>query len=219
MARSGSMTYNPQTGTWSSSPVTSSGPSTKTQNSGINKNTQANTGGTSASTSTSLDNLTASTSNKDTSAGSAEKEYNEIEYNILSGSLNFIATKKTIKLRAGDTVNIQGIGKYLSGLYFVQDVTRQISSNGYSHSATLIKTDFGNSLKQQQPAQQQKQQQQQQQPVQQQKHYQLKKGECLWTVAKKYYGSGAAFEKIAKANGISPSQYTKLPIGLDLVIP
>ena len=39
------------------------------------------------------------------------------------------------------------IFEFLSGNYYVKDVTRQISSSGYSHSATLIRTDVGNSLK------------------------------------------------------------------------
>ena len=49
-------------------------------------------------------------------------------------------------------------------------------------------------------------------------HY-LKAGECLWSVARKYYGNGAQYPKIANANGISPSQYRRLPIGLKLIIP
>ena len=76
--------------------------------------------------------MTSSNSNPNSSTGSAEKKYNTIEYNILTGQLKFIATKETIKLTAGDTVKLNGLGKYLSGLYFVQDVTRQISKEGYS---------------------------------------------------------------------------------------
>lgn len=218
MARSGSMTYDPKTGTWSSSGGSSSSSSS---------NSTSNTGSTTKNGSTG-DNLSATNSNAQSSTGDAEKKYNTIEYNILEGQLKFIATKETIKLTAGDTVQLNGLGKYLSGKYFVQDVTRQISKDGYSHSATVIKTDFGNTLKSTstntvakkvpetkkattQPAKKET-------TTSQRIHY-LKKGECLWSVAAKYYGSGVQYPKIASANNISPSQYTRLPIGLKLIIP
>lgn len=225
MARSGSMTYDPTTGKWSSSGGGGSS-NRRPSSGGGNKQPSSGSGNTKPSSS-SGGNMTSSNSNPHSSTGSAEKKYNTIEYNILTGQLKFIATKETIKLTAGDTVKLNGLGKYLSGLYFVQDVTRQISKEGYSHSATVIKTDFGNSLKKTststvdkkvpkkkkgtQPAKKPKK-------TSQRIHY-LKAGECLWSVARKYYGNGAQYPKIANANGISPSQYRRLPIGLKLIIP
>ena len=225
MARSGSMTYDPTTGKWSSSGGGGSS-NRRPSSGGGNKQPSSGSGNTKPSSS-SGGNMTSSNSNPNSSTGSAEKKYNTIEYNILTGQLKFIATKETIKLTAGDTVKLNGLGKYLSGLYFVQDVTRQISKEGYSHSATVIKTDFGNSLKKTststvdkkvpkkkkgtQPAKKPKK-------TSQRIHY-LKAGECLWSVARKYYGNGAQYPKIAKANNISPSQYRSLPIGLKLIIP
>ena len=38
--------------------------------------------------------MTSSNSNPNSSTGSAEKKYNTIEYNILTGQLKFIATKR-----------------------------------------------------------------------------------------------------------------------------
>lgn len=224
MARSGSMTYNPKTGTWSSS---GGGGSSSSSSSSSNK---SNTGSTTKSGSTG-DNLSATNSNAQSATGSAEKKYNTIEYNILEGQLRFIATKETIKLTAGDTVQLNGLGKYLSGKYYVQDVTRQISKDGYSHTATVIKTDFGKSLKSTSTSTTTKKVKtkkpktkkattpaKKETKTSQRIHY-LKAGECLWSVAAKYYGSGAKYPKIASANGISPSQYTRLPIGLKLIIP
>ena len=132
MARSSGYTYNPKTGKWTKS-TTNSDDSSKSNN---NKNKSGNE-----------DNLTSNSSDKNDSTGDVEKKYNTIEINTLSGSLSFIVTEETIKLKAGDTVKLNGLGKYLSGNYYVKDITRQISSSGYSHSATLIKTDFGKSLK------------------------------------------------------------------------
>ena len=229
MARSGSMTYDPTTGKWSSSG--GGGSSNRRPSSGGNRQPSSGSGNTKPSSS-SGGNMTSSNSNPHSSTGKAEKKYNTIEYNILTGQLKFIATKETIKLTAGDTVKLNGLGKYLSGLYFVQDVTRQISKEGYSHSATVIKTDFGNSLKKSStstvdkkvPKKKKPRKKKGTQPAKKPKktsqriHY-LKAGECLWSVARKYYGNGAQYPKIAKANNISPSQYRRLPIGLKLIIP
>lgn len=193
MARGSSYTYNPLTGTWSKS--SSGGGSKNNSNSSSNK------------TNSSGDNLTSSSSDQNNSAGAVEKQYNSIEVNTLSGTLKFIVTEQTIKLRAGDTVKIQGIGKYLSGDYYVQDITRQISSNGYSHSATLIRTDFGNSLKvsttttaKKPVVKPVKKVQSSPQASTAQRTYTVKRGDCLWNIAKKFYGNGAMYTKIYDAN-------------------
>lgn len=233
------MTYNPETGKWTSSSSSNSSTNknstNKSQNSSsTNKKTTSSTNkkttsninkkSSSKSSSNSGGNLSASNTNPKTSTGSAEKKYNTIEYNILEGSLTFTATKDTIKLNAGDTVKIDGIGKYLSGLYYVQDVTRNISENGYSHTATLIKTDFGNSVKSsstttQNPAKKNTSSSKTVSKSTSKKTYSIKKGDTLWSIAVKFYGDGNKYPKIAKENNISSSQYTSLPIGKKLIIP
>lgn len=78
----------------------------------------------------------------------ADKEFIDIEFNTLTGDLNLLATKKSIKVVINDTIKIEGLGKYLSGLYFVSSIKRTIdSSSGYSQSFSLTKTGFGNTLK------------------------------------------------------------------------
>ena len=184
------MTYDPKTGKW-----TKNGGGSSSSNKGGSK---------SSSNSKSGDNLTASSSSKNDSSGQVEKKYNYIEVNTLSGTLNFIVNEDTIKLKAGDTVKLNGLGKYLSGNYYVKDITRQISSSGYSHSATLIKTDVGSSLKTSTKSKDKKK------PVKKvtsspskstaQRTYTVKKGDCLWNIAKKFYGNGSAYTKIYDAN-------------------
>lgn len=185
------MTYDPQTGKW-------------TKNGGGSSSSKSNKSGSKSSNSKSGDNLTASSSSKNDSSGQVEKKYNYIEVNTLSGTLNFIVNEDTIKLKAGDTVKLNGLGKYLSGNYYVKDITRQISSSGYSHSATLIKTDVGSSLKTSTKSKDKKK------PVKKvtsspskstaQRTYTVKKGDCLWNIAKKFYGNGSAYTKIYDAN-------------------
>lgn len=51
------------------------------------------------------------------------------------------------------------------------------------------------------------------------KTYSLVKGDSLWKVAQKFLGAGNRFNEIAKLNGMKPSEYRKLPIGLKLKLP
>jgi len=78
----------------------------------------------------------------------AKKEYIEIEYTTLEGEANVLPTSKTIRLEQGKTVTLTGLGKYLSGQYYIEKVKRSINNgNGYSQSCLFVKTGFGDSLK------------------------------------------------------------------------
>lgn len=203
MARSSSYTYDPEKGEWTKSTVENSEEPSSNDNSGG-------------------DNLTSTDSDKNSSTGAVEKKYNTIELNTLEGTLNFIATENTIKLKAGDTVKISGIGKYLSGDYYVKEVVRQISSNGYEHSATLIKTNFGKSLKTTSTNNSPKTEKTVQAPQQAenaQRTYTVQKGDCLWKIAKQYYGNGALYTKIYDANTNKIANPNLIYIGQVFVIP
>lgn len=206
MARKSTRIYDPQTGEWTKSTTT----------------TKKSEGTKSADTGSS-DKLTSDSDGKKSSDGKTKKKYNYIKYNTLSGSLSFIVNEKTIKLKAGDTVKLAGLGKYLSGNYYVKDVTRQISSNGYSHSATLIKTDVGATLKTVTKSKDKKAttKKEKSSPSKDnaQRTYNVKKGDNLYNIAKKFYGDSKKYTKIYDANTKKPADPKHTYPGQVLVIP
>ena len=129
MSRNVEMVYNPQTKTWTTKVTNNEDTSPSPQP----DNTDSN--------------LSATNTDSTTATGSTEQEANTIEINTLQGTLSFIVNDKTIKLKVGDTVNLVGLGKSLSGNYYVKEIKRTINASGYSHTATVIRTDFGDKLK------------------------------------------------------------------------
>lgn len=144
MARKGNYNYNPATGKWTktTTPSSNKGSTQNKKSTGSGKKTN----GGSKTTKKSDSKLSSGGGKKD-SSGKTSKKYNNIMMNTLSGSLNFIVNEKTIKLKAGHTVQLKGLGSYLSGKYYVKEITHSLGTDGYSHSATVIKTDFGKTLK------------------------------------------------------------------------
>lgn len=126
-----SLSYDPTTGTWvSASPTDNKGQSTNTDS-------QAKEVVSKPSSTSKVDSKTA-----------AEKEYIEAEFNTLTGELVLVSTEKTIRIQVNDTIKLEGVGKYLSGLYFVTSVRRTLNrDSGYTHSFSLVKNGFGSSLK------------------------------------------------------------------------
>ena len=133
-ADSGSSTaqkYDTSTGTWKDAPSNSGSSSVP-----------------STSTSSPQSNPSAVTSTTTNTKSEAEKKYIEQEFNVLTGDISVTPTKKSIHIKVNDTVQIEGLGKYLTGLYFVQSVRRTLTKEGgYSHSLTLRKNGFGSSVK------------------------------------------------------------------------
>ena len=122
--------YDPHTGTWkdSSSPIEK--PSTPSTSNTSNSDTSS------------------TPSNNVDSQTSAEKEYIEVEFNTLVGDLDVTSTEKSIRIKVNDTIKLEGVGNYLSGLYYVSSVRRTITKDGgYSHVFGLIKNGFGSSVK------------------------------------------------------------------------
>lgn len=198
--------YDATTGQWSFTGGGGSGSSTTTD-----------TGSKAPSASSSTPSTTSD--NKDSSTSGSEETYNEIDYYNLQGTLNYIATEETIKLKAGHTVTLQGLGKYLSGDYYLLSVSRVIDSSGYSHSAEVIRVNFGSkSIKKTTTTTPKSVQEQTPEP--QSRTYTVVKGDCLWNIAKKFYGNGADYTKIYNANkGVIGGNPNLIYPGQVLVIP
>lgn len=124
--------YDPKTGEWvPSSPTTGTPPTSSSQDP---ENVPSS--------------VTGGDSSQVDSKEEADKEYIETEFNTLVGELVVSPSKKTIRIGVNDTVEVLGVGSYLSGKYFVSAVKRTLNQDsGYSQTLTVIKNGFGDSLK------------------------------------------------------------------------
>ena len=74
----------------------------------------------------------------------AEKKYKEIEKTILSGD---VKVDPIPMIKATDTVRLTGLGRNLTGRYFVDKVVHTIDSNGYTQTLTVSREGFGENIK------------------------------------------------------------------------
>lgn len=74
-----------------------------------------------------------------------EKEMLKNTISTLTGSLTLVPTKQTVNIKTGDTINIYGLGKYLSGMYLVTSFNFSLVSGVIDLGVT--KTGFGDSVK------------------------------------------------------------------------
>lgn len=129
----GGYVYDPKTGTWiPASPSMGNAPTASSQS--PEDVPSSSTGNDSSS--------------KVDSKTEADKKYIETEFNTLVGELVVAPSKKNIRIKVNDTVEVQGVGNHLSGKYFVSSVKRTLDKDGgYSQTLTVIKNGFGDSLK------------------------------------------------------------------------
>lgn len=231
MPRKSSMTYDPQTGKWTKSKVEKKTTTAKKSTTKKSNTTTKKSSGSHSNNHT-----------KKSSSGKVKKKYNTIKLRTLSGTLNFVANENTIKLKAGDTIELKGFGKYLSGKYYIQDLTRSISSRGYTNSATVIKTDFGESVKVVKKTSKKKSKKKatKLKPVNKNKKviseslktvkvtktaefatltYTVTKGECPMSIAKKIFGDAGMYKNLLDSEtGESLMSKSKLYVGQVLEI-
>ena len=136
------MSYDPKTQSWV--PVASSDSGEVSTSSSSSSSTPS----TSESSSSSTKSTKAKSSTQVNSLAAASKTQAVLEYNTLEGEITLKASVGVLKIKQGDTITLDGVGSYLSGLYFVTNVTRTLdASSGFAETCTVIKTGFGKSLK------------------------------------------------------------------------
>ena len=161
------------------------------------------------------------------------KKVNKKTLRSLTGSLSFIPNENTIKIKPRDTIELHGLGKYLSGKYYVESIERTLSSSGYTQTANVIKTNFRKSVKlvAKYPDEKSKlkdynskykknlsKYKSTHKGAKPKKHV-VKKGDTLYSISKKYFKTTKYAKKLAKINGnLAKSKWKKLPVGYRLVI-
>ena len=84
---------------------------------------------------------------KGTSKSSKKVNQKAGEILSLEGELVLRMNTKTVRIRIGDTVKLEGLGPYLSGLYYVTTVSKTLDSSGYNQTFTVMKMNTGKTLK------------------------------------------------------------------------
>lgn len=82
----------------------------------------------------------------------AKTKAKKFEFKNLQGELELTPTLKNFNIVRGSTIHLTGVGKYLSGFYFVTARTISVSNSGaLTIKLKVVKTKFGDSLKGEKP--------------------------------------------------------------------
>lgn len=82
----------------------------------------------------------------------AKTKAKKFEFKNLQGELELTPTLKNFNIVRGSTIHLTGVGKYLSGFYFVTARTISVSNGGaLTIKLKVVKTKFGDSLKGEKP--------------------------------------------------------------------
>ncbi len=154
------------------------------------------------------------------SSNPATKQFRDVEKHILMGEGSI---SPETKLRAKTTATLEGLGKNVSGLFYVDSVTMTFSESEVSQNATFSRNALGSSVKSggvptDAPVVTETRKEEVV-PVVQPRNHTIVKGDTLWGMAVKYYGSGNKYPIIADANNIPESDYKRLRIGRVVIIP
>lgn len=76
----------------------------------------------------------------------ADREFIEKEFTTLNGTLRLAPSCSVMSLKLGDVIQLMGLGKNLSGSYYISGITRVLNDDGFSMSISVIKTSFGGKI-------------------------------------------------------------------------
>jgi len=105
------------------------------------------------------------------------------KFNYFTAKVKIRPTDSTFKINPTDTVQIKGVGNYLGGKFYVQDVTRTLDNGGLTLELTVIKVKFPrSSIKPKKSSSSKKSGK-----STKVKKHKVKKGETLLSITKKYF--------------------------------
>lgn len=128
----------------------------------------------------------------------------EIEYDLEGSAEIHPNPDFSNKITARDIIVFEGMGINFSGKYFLSTVVHTINRSGYFMSFDVLRNNFEwKTSKEENPKAEPKKE-----PVAPKteptkaasRSYTVKKGDTLWAIAKRFYGSGAQYTKIVNAN-------------------
>lgn len=147
----------------------------------------------------------------------AKKEYVTGESTILSGTAN---VSPNPKLKAKQTILIDGIGSHLSGMYYLEKVVHTFDSSGYTQSIEVTKNGVIDGMKSPKQPESAKPTPQQVPNKVSENNHKFRQGDTLWDLAVKHYGDGSKWVDIAKANNIDVNGgEKKISVGTEIKIP
>lgn len=146
----------------------------------------------------------------------AQRDYSKGN-NVLTGT---VAIREAIpRLKAKHTITLNGFGKVVSGLFFVEKVTHSFSRSGYIQTLDVSRDGFGDSVqltkvKNTKPTPPNK-------DVKPQGDHKIVKGDTLWWISDKYLGDPLRWKEIADLNKIDYNKRDeyRLRIGRVIQIP
>ena len=129
------------------------------------------------------------------------------EVNVLEGSVKLREPDLTIKPQK--TLRLENIGTALTGLYYIEEVSIEVSANGVEQTVSVSRNGFTDTIKMnnakapsdKKPKEPKKPSTSKpQKPKNKTKVHTVKKGDTLWDISKKYYGKPELWTKLYKAN-------------------
>ena len=122
----------------------------------VDKKVYSNSSSENSNSASSKENLDSTPNAQDTTGlnvtTDAQTKAKKFEFKNLQGELELTPTMKNFNIVRGSTIHLSGVGKYLSGFYFVTARTVSVSNGGaLTIQLKVVKTKFGDSLKGEKP--------------------------------------------------------------------
>lgn len=141
-------------------------------------------------------------------------------FNYFTAKVKVRPTDTTMKIKPASTIGIAGVGNYLGGKFYVQDISKTLDSNGLTLELTIIKVNFGRDGAKPEKKTSSKKGKTKKTKT---KTHKVKKGETLLSIVKKYFKKKSKkvqkkhLNKMKKKNKIK-NEKKKLKVGRKIYI-